>query len=263
MRRAGAAAARAASTAAIFRESAANKTGLSHALDGTMRSGAHDMKVFGAGTLAALASRSRALEFLQGHRHVYCAMEQHLDACAPGSATGALWQRVGGALRRGEALTSDVVALGGSVHAAPSPATRSYVQRLAAAAAAPVPLLLSHFYVRYFADLFGGSVLGMPTRAALQLPATPAFYVHSATVTSDRRAFIESLYSALNAAGAGLSESETKALVAEAEAAFAANAELYREAAPAGTGLAGLFGLAVVGGARVAGGLALEKLKGR
>lgn len=259
MRRAGAAATRAASTAAIFRDSAANKVGLSHALDGTMRSGAHDMKVFGAGTLAALASRANALDFLQGHRHVYCAMERHLDACAPSSATGALWQRVGGALRRGEALESDVVALGGSLSDAPSPAARSYVNLLAAAAAAPLPLLLSHFYVRYFADLFGGSVLGTPTRAALLLPATPRFYVHSPAVTADRRAFIEDLYRALNTAGAGLGENEILAMVAEAEAAFAANV-LYREAAPV-TGLAGLFGMAVVGGARVAGGLAVERLR--
>ena len=230
-----------------------------------MRSGAHDMKVFGAGALAALASRGHVLAFFQGHRHVYNAMERHLDACAERpSPTGDLWRRVGGSLRRGAALESDVAALGGSLQEPPSPATERYLRQLQTAAAAPQPLLLSHFYVRYFADLFGGSMLGVPTRAALLLPRPPAFYVHDAAVTTDRRAFIEELYRSLNVAGeaAGLDKTGTSALVAEAEAAFALNAELYREAAPVGTGLAGLFGLALVGGARVAGGLAVQALRG-
>ena len=54
------------STGAIFRDSVANKTGLSHALDGVMRSRAHDMKTFGAGALrvrhsSALTLAPRAL----------------------------------------------------------------------------------------------------------------------------------------------------------------------------------------------------------
>ena len=256
------------STSSIFRDSAANKTGLAYALDGTMRSGAHDMKVFGAGALAALASRRNALAFFQGHRHVYKVMERHLDAAAQShnDPTGALWRRVQRSLRRGEALERDVTELGGSLAEAPSPATQRYVHQLDAAAASPLPLLVSHFYVRYFADLFGGSMLGKPTRAALNtcsgvhFSGTPAFYVHDAAVTTDRRAYIEDLYRAVNVVGeaAHLDAAGTKALVTEAEIAFALNAELYREAAPAGTGLAGLFGLAIVGGARVAGGLALQ-----
>lgn len=80
---------RSCSTGSIFRDSAANKHGLSHALDGTMRSGAHDMKVFGAGTLRALVSRSALAAFLQAHWHVYRAMEEHLDASRSASAQGA------------------------------------------------------------------------------------------------------------------------------------------------------------------------------
>ena len=86
-------AARSCSTGSIFRDSAANKVGLSHALDGTMRSGAHDMKTFGAGTLRALASRSALAAFLQAHWHVYSAMEAHLDASRSASAQGA-WLRL-------------------------------------------------------------------------------------------------------------------------------------------------------------------------
>jgi heme oxygenase len=38
--------------------------------------------------------------------------------------------------------------------------------------------LLAHFYARYLADLFGGSMLGWPTRRALGFATTPQFYVH-------------------------------------------------------------------------------------
>ena len=84
------------STGAIFRDSVANKTGLSHALDGVMRSGAHDMKTFGAGALRvrhssgaacssslrrktesraqALASRRAYGEFIAGHMCVPAAL---------------------------------------------------------------------------------------------------------------------------------------------------------------------------------------------
>ena len=87
-------------------------------------------------------------------------------------------------------------------------------------------------------------MLGAPTRAALLLPSTPAFYVHDAAVTQNRRSFIEDLYGSLNEAGtaAGLDHAATAALVAEAECAFALNAELYREAAPVGTGLGACLG---------------------
>jgi hypothetical protein len=86
-------AARSCSTGAIFRDSAANKHGLSHALDGTMRGGAHDMKVFGAGTLRALVSRSALAAFMHAHWHVYHAMEAHLDASRSASAGGASLRR--------------------------------------------------------------------------------------------------------------------------------------------------------------------------
>ena len=86
-------AARGCSTGSIFRDSAANKHGLSHALDGTMRGGAHDMKVFGAGTLRALVSRSALAAFLHAHWHVYRAMEAHLDASRSASAGGASLRR--------------------------------------------------------------------------------------------------------------------------------------------------------------------------
>ena len=71
---------------AIFRSSRANKTGLSHALDGAMRDGSHDMRVFGTGTLAALASRSAYASFTAAHYHFYAELEARLDDAARGPA---------------------------------------------------------------------------------------------------------------------------------------------------------------------------------
>jgi len=100
----------------------------------------------------------------------------------------AAWAALSPELRRAPALASDVAALRAlgarcDVDAAPSPATAAYVARLREAALADAapggpPLLLAHVYVRYFADLFGGSMLGRPTADALHLPALPRFYVH-------------------------------------------------------------------------------------
>jgi heme oxygenase len=272
------------STGAIFRDSAANKQGLSHALDGTMRGGAHDMKVFGAGTLRALATRDALAAFLHAHWHVYRAMEEHLDASRSASAQGvlaarhvtasrlthaatpllrtaadAVWASLSPELRRAPALAADVRTLRTlgarcDTDAAPSPATAAYVARLAAAAQADAlpggpPLLLAHAYVRYFADLFGGSMLGAPTQHALGLPEVPRFYIHPPAVARHRRAYVERAYNALNAAGASLSPEATERVVAEAHAAFACNGVLYREGV--GGGGAGMYAGAVVGGARV------------
>ena len=93
-------------TASIFRDSKANKHGLAFALDGTMRSGAHDMKTFGAGTglfgscarhprllmafgqhngagtLRAMVSLDALAVFFASHAKFYKAMEDHLDTAA-------------------------------------------------------------------------------------------------------------------------------------------------------------------------------------
>ena len=138
--------------------------------------------------------------------------------------------------------------------APPSAATAAYLARLRAAALADAapggpPLLLAHVYVRYFADLFGGSMLGRPTADALRLPSVPRFYVHPPAVAQHRRAYVERAYGALNDAGAALSPAATQRVVDEAHAAFACNAALYREG-PGGGG-AGMYAGAVLGGARV------------
>lgn len=68
-------------------------------------------------------------------------------------------------------------------------------------------------------------------------------------MSQNRRAYVERAYVALNDAGAALSPAATQLIVAEAHAAFACNAALYREGA--GGGGAGMYAGAVLGGARV------------
>jgi hypothetical protein len=141
-----------------------------------MRSGAHDMKVFGSGALAALSSRQRAAAFFHGHYHVYSAMERHLDACDAATPTGALWQRVGSSLRRGAALEQDVLSLGGQPEEALSPATESYVRRLATAASSPLPLLLSHFYgaLLHAPGLYAAPALTLSLQCGISLTSSVA-----------------------------------------------------------------------------------------
>ena len=172
--------------ASIFKNSAANKVGLSYALDGAMRNGSHDMRVFGTGTLAALVSRASLAKFLAAHHHFYAELETRLDDAARGSdptPSGALWRRFSAELRRAPSLADDVsVLLDDSVSEhAPTPAVAAYVGGIARAAEressspdAP-PLLIAHFYVRYFADLFGASISGGPPSALSAYPASPSF----------------------------------------------------------------------------------------
>jgi heme oxygenase len=185
----------------IFRSSVANKSGLSHALDAVMREGHHDMRAFGRGTLAALASRGAYAKFTAAHFHFYSELERRLDDAARGpnpTPTGSVWRRFSEDLRRAPALERDLALL---LDTTPgdhpvSPATAAYMRAIATAAereesscsrtgdgelrvdADATPALLAHFYARYLADLFGGSMLGWPTRRALGFATTPQFYVH-------------------------------------------------------------------------------------
>uniref|UniRef100_A0A7S0SNZ9 Uncharacterized protein n=1 Tax=Mantoniella antarctica TaxID=81844 RepID=A0A7S0SNZ9_9CHLO len=280
---------------AIFKTSVANKIGLAHALDGVMRSGAHDMKVFGNGTLAALASKKAYAKFAAAHYHFYGELERCLDDAAAGphpTPSGALWAKFSTELRRAPALADDLRDLLGTTPEAhpPTPAVAAYMTRIgeaakretAAAAAAAAkgggdgdaqpPLLVAHFYTRYLADLFGGSMLGWPTKRALGLPSVPTYYQHDNERVGARRGqYIESVYEAINqasveAAGGnggpeggveqreGLSESAMAEMVVEATESFRLNADIYCEDGRSSKAAA------VWGGMRVLGGYATERV---
>jgi heme oxygenase len=256
----------------IFKSSVANKTGLSHALDAVMREGHHDMRAFGRGTLAALASRSAYAKFTAAHYHFYCELERRLDDAARGpkpTPSGILWRRFSEDLRRAPALQSDLVNLLDTPPGAHpiTEATASYMRAIDSAAEREysscgddevdsTPTLIAHFYTRYLADLFGGSMLGWPTKRALGLRVVPGFYTHDIFEVSSRSQYVEAVYEAINETGAGLSDAARVEIVREARDAFGHNARIFAE----GSG-ASLVS-AAWGGARVIGGYAAERVWG-
>ena len=192
-------------SANILKTTKANKVpgSLSLKLDGTLKDG-HDMKVFGLGTAAALASLGAYSRFTVSMLRVYAAMEAELDGSKQGPVSD-LWAKHGDALRRSEALASDlkdVRSLGVAVDLGrDSPGTDAYVAAIRAAGKSHGGAgLLGHLYCRYLADLFGGQMLGGPTKLALGLPRLPRHY-HFDLGQSSRREYIETLYADLNLAG--------------------------------------------------------------
>lgn len=216
-------------SANIIQTVRANKVpgSLSLALDGTLKKG-HDMKVFGLGTVAALASRSRYAQFTSSMLAVYGAMECELDKTSPNKSptVHAVWKQHSQILRRTPALQSDLDDVGGG-SASLSPATERYVAGIHAAADHEARLL-GHLYCRYFADLFGGQMLAYPTRLALALPLdTPRHYRFE--LPSSRREYIENVYSSLNEAGRQLPAAAFEEVVEESLLAFQYNKEVYGE----------------------------------
>jgi heme oxygenase len=197
----------------IMKTIAANKVpnSLAKQLDTTLREG-HDMKVFGVGTMASMASIERYRRFTTSMHAVYSSMEEEMDRAGPHAAplVHAVWAQHGDVLRRAPSLALDLEDVGGPA-ALSSSSTERYVAAIRIAGADDRERggarMLGHLYCRYFADLFGGSMLARPTRAALRLAdGTPRNYTF--TLPSDeaggRRAYIEAVYASLNEAGAGL-----------------------------------------------------------
>jgi heme oxygenase len=210
----------------IFRGSVANKVGLSQRLDALLRN-SHDMRLFGVGFLAEVGGQRSYARALAARYHYYAAMEARFDAAAPASAIGQVWPRFEAELRRTDRLAADLRALG--TEPALAPRTAALDAYVAAIGAASANGLLGHFYCRYFADLFGGSMLGTPTRLALGLADECAAYRFPPRVEADRRAYVESVYVAINDAGEALSEPQRAEVVEEARGAFAHNGELVKE----------------------------------
>jgi hypothetical protein len=147
----------------IIQGSRANKQGLSLMLDGTLKAG-HDMKTFGLGTAASLATVERYARFTAAMHHVYGTMERSFDA-STSPVVVPLWQRFGDSLRREPSLALDLadVSSSATLHSR-TPATAAYCAAIEDAAARDNAdgggRLIGHLYCRYFADLFGGQVSG-------------------------------------------------------------------------------------------------------
>jgi len=217
----------------IINTTAANKRGLSKLLDTTLKT-SHDMKVFGFGTAASMASRQRYVRFTRSMHAVYSAMEAELDS-RPSPASALVWDRFGDDLRRAEALRHDLVEVLGQEAEWPcvSACTLQYVAAIEKAARLDSETqggrLLGHLYCRYFADLFGGQALGAPYQYALALDRSPRHYDFGG-FGSKRRESIERIYEALNEAGDMLSDDAAReAVLSETRLAFQHNVYVYSE----------------------------------
>jgi heme oxygenase len=254
------------SSGAIFRSSMANKKGLSSLLDSTLRR-SHNMKVFGVGAVAELASRESYRHFASQRFHFYNAMETQFDkavllqeasaasasaSAAPSAPSGTpasstshahasspkptyayrgialVWPHFSADLRQRPALLEDLAHVGVQSLAdmpPPTPATAAYIASIQQASS---EALIGHFYCRYFADLFGGSMLGTPTALALALPS-PLFYSFPPAVEQQRGAYIESVYERINTAGELMDPAMQEQVIFATEAAFAHNADIIKE----------------------------------
>lgn len=231
----------------ILKTAKANKISLSKALDATLKKG-HDMKTFGLGTLASMASRERYARFTGTMYAVYRTMEEELDASAAVSKPVAtVWDPYGSVLRRSERLHADWL----DVHVSSSsvspsdltnesiwsPATTAYVRSIRKAGQYDREhsggRLLGHLYCRYFADFFGGSVLATPYRVALGLPdATPRHYefdFNAQASGGNRRALVEGVYSSINEAATHMTMDQEDQVAEEAMRAFQHNVHVYSE----------------------------------
>jgi len=214
----------------ILKTSRANKRpgSLAMALDKTLKDG-HDMRIFGLGTAAALANVSRYGRFTVAMHAVYSEMEAQLDRSA-GPVMNRVWQHHGDILRRSQALAADLQDVGiDPCTAVLTSGTKRYVQAIRDCGETHTGAgLLGHLYCRYFADLFGGQMLGRPTQLALGLAVAPRHYVFDIDQIG-RREYIEAVYQSLNEAGDEMSNAHREAAVQAAYDAFRHNAIVYNE----------------------------------
>jgi len=229
----------------IMRTTAANKLpgSLSLALDDTLKQG-HDLRTFGLGTLASMASRGRYARLTASMHAIYSAMEDELDrvTCKSSLAVHMMWSEHGDILRRSSSLKLDLEDVAEELprSARKSPATEEYVAGIKRAGEADRSTggarLLGHVYCRYFADLFGGQMLAMPYRLAVSLPAgAPRHFsfalppLEADGTNGGRRALIEEVYQNLNRSGTLLTSEAHDAVIAEAVQAFQYNIKLFGE----------------------------------
>jgi heme oxygenase len=227
-------------SANILKTAAANKTSLSKALDATLKQG-HDMKTFGLGTLASMASRERYARFTGSMYAVYRTMEVELDATVAFSEPVAtVWKPYGSILRRSERLQQDWLDVAPSTslvdlsqESSWTPATLAYVEGIREAAENDRRdaggRLLGHLYCRYFADLFGGQVLATPYRVALGLGTNTPRHYEFDFADGTRRTLIEGVYGSINEAATHLTADQQDAVAQESMKAFQHNVHVYSE----------------------------------
>lgn len=227
-----------------FKDIENNKHGLSFELDVTMREGHHDMKVFGIGFLRSVSNKQHQAHILASLLAPYAVMEASLDKTIENGTNTKIkrfWKKIGKDVEKAWALKHDVASLGGND--LPLTAAARYVSTIQKAASnrykndpsSEGDLLLAHMYVRYLADLFGGSMLGKPTELALGLQINSLkFYSpnkgpHEEMIKHNKIQFVEIFYNELNKCGEEMTADRREEIVEEAKNAFKLNADIYTE----------------------------------
>jgi heme oxygenase len=116
---------------------------------------------------------------------------------------------------------------------APSPEGEKYVARIQQISNENPALLVAHSYVRYMGDLSGGQSLRNIVRSALDLPADRGTGLHefdAIPTVEARREFKKRYRDALNTLP--VDEATAKAIVDEANLAFAMNRNVFHELEP-------------------------------
>mmetsp|Transcript_9061 Transcript_9061/g.16318 ORF Transcript_9061/g.16318 Transcript_9061/m.16318 type:complete len:273 (-) Transcript_9061:45-863(-) len=225
-------------SAKILRTVRSNKIpgSLSEKLDGTLKEG-HNMRIFGFGTAASLSSRERYIRFMSSMHAIYNAMEVQFDLTSTQNcnAVHSVWSTYSDVLRRSTLIQQDLLGLEVNPESyLKSAATTQYIDSIQTAGNLDRTdgggRMLGHLYTRYFADLFGGQALTLPTRHALNLESPhPRSYYFNFPENTTRKEFIESLYASINQAGENLTDIQKQQVIDETRNAFARNVQVYSE----------------------------------
>ncbi|MCA9693990.1 MAG: biliverdin-producing heme oxygenase [Myxococcales bacterium] len=183
--------------------------------------------VFLQAFLRGVVDRRAYARLLHALLHVYTALEEGLARCHAHPGLAAL---AAPGLARRAALRADLELhdpSGQVARAGVSPATRAYVERLAAVEREAPVLLAAHAYTRYLGDLSGGRVLRRLVARALELPDARGLAFYEFPALGDLAAFRDEYRRRLDALGSD--PALIDALVAEANVAFAHNHALFLE----------------------------------
>jgi heme oxygenase (biliverdin-producing, ferredoxin) len=110
---------------------------------------------------------------------------------------------------------------------APTPAGEAYVQAIRAASARDPALLVAHMYTRYLGDLSGGQVLKTRVQKAMGLSDGAGVAFYDFKDIPDGKTFKEKYRRALDMLP--VDEAMARRIVAESNAAFGYNMELFNE----------------------------------
>ncbi|MCA9719811.1 MAG: biliverdin-producing heme oxygenase [Myxococcales bacterium] len=179
------------------------------------------------GLLRGVVDRRAYARLLESLLHVYTALERALERHREHPGVRPIYAP---ALARRDALLADLAfydPTGALRRGSPSPATLDYVARLRTLDERAPELLAAHAYTRYLGDLSGGRVLRTLVARVLQPPPDHGLEFYRFPAIADAAEFKRRFRAGLDAIES--SPTRARAIVEEANRAFAHNHALFRE----------------------------------